>query len=160
MTEATDYLKAAKALSKAEEALTDALDRLAAAREAVDPERVTPARVRAQAAAREAEAASETAFQAHKAYWRGQAQAAERRLIEAVGPHISEVDVLWRLAGSLTTQPARGLIERIFSEPRTAFAPKVSDVPLELPDSPALDRAEDEILARQPGWKMPTIRKT
>lgn len=151
-----DYLKAARALSKAEDALNAALDRLAAAREAADPERITPARIRAQAAEREAEAASEAAFQAHKAHWRAQAQDAERRLIESVGPHISEVNALHRLAGSLTPNPARGLIESMFAEPRQAFAPKGSDVPLEFPDSPALDRAEAEIFAPQPGWKMPT----
>jgi hypothetical protein len=157
---AVDYLKAAKALSKAEDALTDALDRLEAAREAADPERVTPARIRAQAATRDAEAASEITFQAHKSYWRAQAQAAERRLIEAVGPHIAEVDALWQLAGSLTARPARALIENMYSAPRPAFVPKVSDVPLEFPDSPALDRAEYEIFAPQPGWKMPSKQKT
>lgn len=155
-----DYMKAAKALAKAEDALNDALDRLAAARAAADPERITPARIRAQAATREAEAAAETAFQAHKAYWSGQAQAAERRLIEAVGPHISEVDALWRLAGGLTSRPARSLIEHMYSAPRPAFTPKVSDVPLEFPYSPALDRSEVEIFAPRPGWKMPARRKT
>ncbi|MHB1245883.1 MAG: hypothetical protein ACYCZH_05535 [Sulfuriferula sp.] len=157
---AVDYLKAAKALSKAEEALTDALDRLEAAREAADPERVTPARVRAQAATREAEAAAETAFQAHKAYWRAQAQAAERRLVEAVGPHISEVNALHRLAGSLTANPARVLVEHIAATCRETFVPKAVDVPLEFPDSDALERAENEIFAPQPRWKMPVSRKT
>ncbi|MDP2111868.1 MAG: hypothetical protein Q8N48_02575 [Thiobacillus sp.] len=159
MNEAADYLKAAKALSKAEDALNGALDRLEAAREAADPERVTPARIRAQAATRDAEAASEIAFQAHKSYWRAQAQAAERRLIEAVSPHIAEVNDLHRLAGSLLTNPARGLIEHIIAGPCPAFVPKAMDVPLEFPDSSALERAETEIIARQPGWKMPA-RKT
>lgn len=156
---AADYLKAAKAMAKAEAALTDALDRLAAARDAADPERVTPARVRAQAATREAEAAAETAFQAHKAYWRAEAQAAERRLVDALAPHISEVNALHRLAGSLLANPARSLIEHIIAGPCPAFVPKAVDVPLEFPDSPALDRSEAEIFAPRPGWKMPA-RKT
>jgi len=157
---AADYLKAAKALTKAEDALTAALDRLEAAREAADPERVTPARVRAQAATREAEAEAETAFQAHKAYWRAEAQAAERRLIEALSPHIAEVNALHRLAGSLTSNPARALVEHIAATCRETFVPKAVDVPLEFPDSPALDRSEAEIFAPRPGWKMPASRKT
>jgi hypothetical protein len=155
---AVDYLKAAKALSKAEEALTDALDRLEAAREAADPERVTPARVRAQAATRDAGAAADTAFQAHKAYWRAEAEAAERRLIETVAPYIAELDALHRVAGILT--PPRALIERMLAETRPAYLPKVADVPLEFPDSPALQRSEAEIFAPRPGWKMPARRKT
>lgn len=157
--EATEYLKAARTLAKAEAELNAALDRLAAVREASDPERITPARIRAQAATREAEAASEAAFQAHKAYWRGQAQAAERRLLEAVLPHVGELDALWRLAGSLTPRPARDLIEHLFAQPRPTFVPKVSDVPLEFPDVPSLDRSEAEIFAPRPRWNMPAKRQ-
>lgn len=155
---AADYLKASRALAKAEADLTAALDRLAAAREAGDAERVTPARVRAQAAARVAEAAADIAFQAHKAYWRAQAQDAERRLIAAVTPHLAEVDALHRAAGSLVPQPALRLIEHLFVVPLPAFAPEVGDVPIVFPDSDALDRSENEILAWQPGWKMPPRR--
>lgn len=153
MSDATDYLKATKALAKAEAELNGALDRLAAARDAADPERVTPARVRAQAAGREAQAAAETAFQAHKAYWQAQAQAAERRMIEAVGPHIAEVNALHRLAGSLIPNPARGLFEHIAATCREPFVPKAGDVPLEFPDTPSLDRADDEAFSWQPALR-------
>lgn len=149
------YLRAASAFSKAEAALVDALDRLAAARAAGDPERVTRARLRAQDAARAAEALFEAAFQAHKAHWRAQAQAAERRLIEAVGPHIAELNALHRLAGSLTPNPARAAIENALIESSASFVPKASDVPLEFPDSAALERAEGEIFVHQPSWRMP-----
>lgn len=154
-TEAAAYQKAAKALAKAEATLTDALDRLAAARAAGDPERITPARVRAQTADQEASAAAEIAYQAHRAYWRAQAQAAERRMVKTLAPHISEVDGLWRLAGSLVTHPARNkLIEEMYTD-RPAFEPNGSEVPIEFPESPARERADNEIFAQQPGWKMP-----
>lgn len=154
-----NYLRAAGALSKAEAALLDALDRLAAARAAGDPERVTRARLRAQDAARAAEALFEAGFLAHKAHWLAQAQAAERRLAEAVAPLAAEVNALHRLAGSLTPNPARATLENALIESSATFVPRVADVPLEFPDSAALERAETEIFAHQPSWRMPR-RKT
>lgn len=154
-TEAATYQKAAKALAKSEAALTDALDRLAATRAAGDLERITPARVRAQDAEREAVTAAEIAYQAHRAYWCAQAQAAEARMVRATRPFIAEVDRLWLLAGSLVTNPARHrLIEEMYTD-RPAFEPDGSEVPIEFPESPALERADNEIFARQSGWKMP-----
>lgn len=158
-TEAAAYQKASKALAKAEAALTDALDRLAATRAAGDLERITPARVRAQTADREARAAAEIAYQAHRAYWCAEAQAAERRMVKTLAPHISEVDCLWRLAGSLMTHPARHkLVEQMY-ENRPAFEPDDSEVPLEFLESPARKRADEEIFAPQSGWKMPATRE-
>lgn len=154
-TEAATYQKAAKALAKSEAALTDALDRLAATRTAGDPERITPARVRAQAADREARAAAEIAYQAHRAYWCAQAKAAELRMAKALAPHIGEVDRLWQLAGSLISRAASlTLIEQMYAD-RPVFEPDDSEVPLEFLESPALERADNEIFARQSGWKMP-----
>lgn len=154
-TEAAAYKKAAKELTKVEAVLTDALDRLAAARAAGDPERITPARVRAQTADREALAAADIAYQAHRAYWRAQAQAAELRMVKTLASHISEVDGLWRLAGSLMTQPARNrLIDQMYTD-RPVFEPDSSEVPIEFPESPARERSDNEIFAAQSGWKMP-----
>ncbi|MFN3545439.1 MAG: hypothetical protein ACK4UX_11390 [Thiobacillus sp.] len=101
------------------------------------------------------------AFQAFRAHWRAQAQAAECRLAEAVAPLAAEVDALHRLAGSLTPHPARAAIENalIASSSDAPFVPAVADVPLEFPDSATLERAEVEIFAHQPGWRMPR-RKT
>lgn len=153
--EANAYAKAQKALAKTETVLLDALDRLAAARAAGDPERITPARVRAVSAEREAIAAAEIVYQAHRAYWSGEARAAELRMIKALAPHISAVDGLWRLAGSLISHPARQtLIEAMYTE-RAAFTPDGSEVPIEFPESAALERADNEIFSRQSGWKMP-----
>lgn len=154
-TEAATYQKAAKALAKSEAALTDALDRLAATRAAGDPERITPARVRAQAADREARAAAEIAYQAHRAYWCAQAKAADLRMVKALAPHVGEIDRLWHLAGSLVTRPAWDkLLEQIYAA-RPTFEPDDSEVPLEFLESPARKRADDEIFAPQSGWKMP-----
>ncbi len=158
-TEAAAYQKAAKELAKVEAVLTDALDRLAAARAAGDPERITPARVRAQTADCEALAAADIAYQAHRAYWCAQAQAAERRMVKTLAQHISEVDGLWRLAGSLMTQPARNrLIDQMYTD-RHVFKPDGSEVPIEFPESPARERSDNEIFAHQPGWKMPPKRE-
>lgn len=158
-TEAAAYQKAVKDLAKVEAVLTDALDRLAAARAAGDIERITPARMRAQTADREVLAAEDIAYQAQRAYWRAQAQAAELRMVKALAPHISEVDGLWRLAGSLVTHPARNrLIDQMYTD-RTVFEPDGSEVPIEFPESLARKRADEEIFASQSGWKMPAKRE-
>ncbi|HUX30530.1 MAG TPA: hypothetical protein VMV78_07865 [Thiobacillus sp.] len=151
------YASAAKAYKNAEAALNRALDALAAAREGDCPGDITRTRQTAIEADRAAGIAWDEAEVARRAFWRQRAAEHEARVVAECVPMLVQLAAYQRFAG-LPAIPPEHLLRHHLITPPSHTEPE-GDVRIEPLDSPALDRANDEIIAPRPGWKMPA-RKT
>lgn len=151
------YAGAAKAYKNAETVLNRALDALAAAREGDCPSDITRTRLAAIEADRAAGIAWDEAEVARRAFWRQRAAEHEARVVAECLPMLVQLSAYQRFAG-LPAIPPEHLLRHHLSAPQAHIEPE-GDVRIEPLDSPALDRANDEIVAPQSGWKMPA-RKT
>ncbi|MDP2111387.1 MAG: hypothetical protein Q8N48_00185 [Thiobacillus sp.] len=151
------YVGAAKAYKNAETALIRALDALAAAREGDCPGDITRTRQAAIEADKAAGIAWDEAEVARRAFWRQRAAEHEARVVAECVPMLVQLSAYQRFAG-LSAIPPEHLLRHHLIAPQAHIEPE-GDVRIEPLDSPALDRANDEIIAPQSGWKMPA-RKT
>lgn len=151
------YASAAKAYKNAEAALNRALDALAAAREGDCPSDTTRTRLAAIEADRAAGIAWDDAEVARRAFWRQRAAEHEARVVAECLPMLIQLSAYQRFAG-LPAIPPEHLLRHHLIAPPSHTEPE-GDVRIDPLPSPALDRANDEIISPQSGWKMPA-RKT
>lgn len=147
-TLARAHTSCAEKYIKTDAALARALDALAAARERGDPAAITRARLASIDAERVADAAWSNVESARRAYWAARLAAAEKKLAADCIPMLREIAALQRFAG-LPAVPPEHLLRHHLIESRPHVEP-AGDVSVEPLPSPALDRAEDEIVAAQP----------
>lgn len=151
------YAGAAKAYKNAETVLNRALDALAAAREGDCPGDITRTRQAAIEADRAACIAWDEAEVTRRAFWRQRAAEHEARVVAECVPMLVQLSAYRRYAG-LSVIPPEHLLRHHLSAPQAHPEPE-GDVRIDPLPSPALDRASDDIVAPQSGWKMPA-RKT
>jgi hypothetical protein len=152
------YAGAAKAYKNAESALNRALDALAAARAGDCSGDITRTRQMAIEADRAAGIAWDAAEVARRAFWRQRAAEHEARVVAECVPMLVQLSAYQRFAG-LPAIPPEHLLRHHLIAPAPAPIEPEGDVRIDPLPSTALDRASDEIISPQSGWKMPA-RKT
>lgn len=142
------YAGAAKAYKNAEAVLNRALDALAAARAGDCPSDITRTRQAAIEADRGAGIAWDEAEVARRAYWRQRAAEHEAKVVAECVPLLVQLSAFRRFSG-LPAIPPEHVLRHALLTPQAHTEPE-GDVSIEPLPSPALDRADDEILGWQP----------
>lgn len=140
----SEYSSAMSGFKKTEADLAKSLDALMAARDVDLPDSITRTRVAAKEANKVASAAWDTVEQARRAYWSKQAELAEAKLAAVALPLLAELATVRRFACLPVIPPELMLRHHLLTAP-VAVAGLEHDVSGEPVDSPALNRAGDEI---------------
>lgn len=147
-SEARAYADAVKVFQRAEAELNCALDALAAARTGDIPAAVARTRKAAVEAEQAAGRAWDAVEDARRAFWRQRAAECERKIVAECVPLLVQLAAYQRFAG-LPAIPAEHVLRHHLIAPQAHVEPD-GDVSIEPLPAPALDRADDEILAPQP----------
>lgn len=142
------YAGAMKAFKRAEAELGRALDALAAARAGDCPGDITRTRLAARDAERAAGAAWDECETARRAFWRQRAAEQEQKVVAECVPMLVQLAAYQRFAG-LSAIPPEHVLRHHLIAPQAHVEPD-GDVRVDPLPAPALDRADDEILAAQP----------
>ena len=142
------YAGTVKAFKNAEAALNRALDALAAARAGDNPSDITRTRQAAIEADRVAGVAWDESEVARRAYWSRRAADQEQRVVAECVPLLMQLAAYQRFAG-LHAVSAADVLRHHLIAPQAHVEPSV-DVSIEPLSAPALDRADEEIVAGQP----------
>lgn len=145
-TLARAYAAAAKACDKAAAALDRALDALARARgrDSPDPDDCTRARMAAMQADHALKLAWTEAETARQAYWARRTADLDRRLVTECLPLFVQHAAYRRWAGLPSITP--DLVLRHHMRAAQVHVEPASEVPIDPLPTPALDRADDEIV--------------
>lgn len=130
---------------KDEKALQSALERLAAAREAEQRDRITSARQAAIAAESAASKAWEALEEERRLYWEQRAGDAQRRLREAALPLIEESLVYRQRSYRPGMNTPLEIVRDLLRQPRPPLAEGKLEVPADSLNSDILDKADEEI---------------
>lgn len=144
----SSYVSAVKAFKRTEAELSRALDALAAAREGDIPDAITRTRLAAIEADRAAGIAWDECETARRAFWRQRAAEQEQKVVAECVPMLVQLAAYQRFAG-LPAIPPEHVLRHHLIAPQAHVEPD-GDVRIEPLPAPALDRAEEEILAWQP----------
>lgn len=141
---AREYKTCAKRVEKLDAQLSIALDKLKAARDERRPEGITTLRVQAEALERETEDALNEALEAHRQYWRERAEELRKEMVAALVPIVRYRQAVM-CTGQRLSLDAPLITQQALAAHDGPPPADLGEIPTDPPDSPALDRAEDEL---------------